>query len=126
VETQSLPDNDTAKIALTGISFAFIKLFEKFNENAYIEACYASAELGLLLRVDSKAKSWLVGNSQRARKEGVMDMPHTAKIEKFREGVVMAWKQKEATLPEAITPGNALHFLKLARLLRIPVLSSSI
>jgi hypothetical protein len=40
-------------------------------------------------------------------------------LERLQAGITAAWEQREDELPEWITPGNALTFRGLARLLRI-------
>jgi predicted MPP superfamily phosphohydrolase len=113
------PDNERGKLSLTALSLAFAELYDQFNMPVFIEACGATAQLGLTLRLDPKTKSWLQKNQSRARVAGVKDVSSSAALERLQAGITTAWEQREDELPEWVTRGNALTFRGLARLLRI-------
>lgn len=118
VSTRRLLDNDTAKISLAGAALAFAELFDKFNERIFIEACHAAAKLGLRLRVDPKAKNWLVQNLNRAKAAGVEDVSPQLSLARLRSGFISAWERREIDLPDWLA-SHALNFQGLTRLLQI-------
>jgi len=77
------------------------------------------AQLGLTLKLDPKAKSWLQQKQNHARAVGVEDVSPRVALERLEAGIIAAWEQREDELPEWIRPGDALTFRGLARLLRI-------
>jgi len=117
--TRQLPDNERAKLSLAGLSLAFAELYDHYNALVFAEACGAAAQLGLLLKLDNKTKSWLSNNQERAKIARVDVVQPKVALERFHAGVNLAWEQREDDLLDWITPGNSLTFNGLARLLRI-------
>ncbi len=113
------PDNDAAKISLSGLSLAFVELFDSYNAPIFAEACGAAAQLGLTLKLDPMTESFLQRSQARTRAAGVEDVEPFVALERMQTGIIAAWEQREAELPEWIPPGDTLTFHGLARLLRI-------
>lgn len=113
------PDNERAKISLTGISFAFAELYDKYNNTIFIQACGAAAQLGLKLFLDPKTHSWLNRSQQRAKKSGVEAVTPQVAMERLKLGIIAAWEQREEDLPNWVAPANSLNFSGLTRLLKI-------
>jgi len=111
------PDNNQSKLSLNGLSIAFAELYERYNNYIFIEACGAVSQLGLTLKLDPQTRSWL----QRSRKRAieVNDVEPLLALERIKEGIIVAWEQREDEFPDWILPGNKLTFNGLARLLRI-------
>jgi len=116
--TRTPPDNNRAKISLTGLSRAFAELFDRYNRPTFIQACGAAAQLGLTLKLDSRTETWLKENQSRAKEAGMEDTAPREALVRLQQGFVAAWEQAEDELPE-IPSADGFTFNGLARLLRI-------
>jgi predicted phosphodiesterase len=115
------PDNENARIALTGISLAFAELYGRYNRFVFAEACGAVVQLGLIVEKDPKMVPLFLRNQSCAKGAGVEDVPPNIALEHFQVGIRAAWemREEELCLPVAITSIDELTFNGLARLLQI-------
>ncbi len=115
------PNNTRAKMSLNGLAIAFAELYEEYKAPVFIQACGATAQLGLRLDLDPKNRDLLHRSQSRSRTAGVEDVLPQVAFERFKTGINAAWQQQEGDLPEWIMPANDLNFHGLARLLRISI-----
>lgn len=115
-----LPDNKQANFSLNGIGVAFRELYEKYNNFSFIEACSASAQLGLSLpSKDEKAVRYLERNLSTSRDAGVAQTDLMDAFEQLQKGIIEAWEQREDELPEWVPAADQLTYNKLSRVLRL-------
>lgn len=114
------PDNDDAKICLSGLSLVFQELFKKYNKLLFIEACGAAAQLGLSVKIlDEKAKCEFPKYKQFAAKNGIKEVSKSAALKRIQEAMTAAYNQREADLPDWLLKPEDLHFEGLKDLLQI-------
>lgn len=114
------PDNKDSRLSLNGIGIAFRELYQKYNNFSFIEACGASAQLGLSLpSLDEKDIRYLERNLSTSRDAGVTEIDLPSAFEQLQKGILDAWNQREAELPEWIPAADQLTFEKLSRVLRL-------
>lgn len=116
---KSIPNNDHSKLALSGLAIAFDELYQNFNAPVFAAGCGASAQLGLIIENTPMYVNELRNLFNAAHSAGVDKCSPLEALARLQAGAAAAWEQREADLPEWITPGNALAFNGLAHLLRI-------
>lgn len=117
----AMPDNEQAKRSLAGLAVVFGKLFEKYRDRPFIEACAAAAHLGLTttLQLDRKAEGNLRNGYNQAKREGIVNLESGHALDLLQRGIAIAYEQREDDLAPWLIPGNELHFAKLAQRLRL-------
>jgi predicted MPP superfamily phosphohydrolase len=113
-----------AVASLSGLALSFNKLFDKYNNILFIEACGSAAQLALGL--DPQATYTLPGPLagtkrflNKARQVGVEDADYATALDRLTIGIAAAWKERERELRILLRNGEDLTFHSLARLLRI-------
>jgi hypothetical protein len=127
-------DKKTASICLSGLSTTFGELYDKYNDQVFIEACGAAAQLGLTEILEpnsrSRAKKYSLEpdaesiknlKSSLAKSRLVSQERPARNIERLKAGIIAAWEQPEGNLPECVMPANQLTFDKLVGSLGIPI-----
>jgi predicted MPP superfamily phosphohydrolase len=114
-------DNHSAKIGLSGISVAFMELYKLYNQRIYIEACAASAQIGMNLVLDSTTKHHFGRNLAISKEYDVSDMSLKYAFEIFKKGVNLAYKQREYNLQNWLEPSEDLDYKWLAFLVKIDI-----
>lgn len=119
-----LLDKETATMCLASLSLSFGALFDTYNDLIFIEACGATAQLGLMLPENlktGKAKQIFQRNLIKSKQEGVNEIDPSNALKRLDLGLTRAWEQREAELPAWIKKKNDITFKALARLLRIDI-----
>jgi hypothetical protein len=113
-------DPERIFVSLSGLSVSFKFAYQKSNEEKFLEACYASAKLGLNSNPDEKAYTNLMENLSYAENSGVN--PKIDALAPIINGIRLAWTMKEkdlndlakfGTFPENIPSPEKLKFLWL-------------
>ena len=113
------PDNNRAKLSLGGIGEAFENLHKQYNELIFIEACAASAQLGLKLALDETAKKFFMDHKMAGVASGVDIVDDKLAIKRVVTGVSKAWEIGGDGLPSYVPRPASLSFKGLKYLLKI-------
>lgn len=114
------PDYKDARSNLAGMSLGFAQLFDQFHDRAFNQACGVTAQLGLgLMLLDDRTRYLLRQNLKRAEDAGFKKVPVEVAYNEFKEGIQLAWDQRESELPPWVLPAGELNFEGLFRLLRV-------
>jgi hypothetical protein len=113
------PDTEDAKKALTGMGTTFARLYELYRETAFIEACSATAKMGLSFSKDERANFFFQEADARSREAGVVDVPIDKAFVRFTKGVLAAWERRESDLSACIQAVPELEYMRLCQLLHI-------
>lgn len=111
-------ENDAAKRGLAGLGMAFGKLFERFNERAFVEARGAIAVLGFNLQLDAKAESFFSEHQSATVSAGVGKADNAGAMTRLQEGLVKAWEAcpEKTSLAARIPSPQSMKFDGLRQL----------
>jgi hypothetical protein len=114
------PDNEDAKICFGDLSHACQELFKKYNNYIFIEACSATAQLGLSVSfLDEKNKSKLRKIRQFALENGIREISIPVALKRVQEAIIEAYNKREVDIPSWLIKAEDLHFQGLKDLLNI-------
>lgn len=113
------PDSEDALKALAGMGTTFGKLYESFNDIAFIEACSATAQLGQLIKHETKSGEYFQEAADLAREAGVSDVTPTQAFARLTKGIVIAWERREIDLSEWLQTAPDLTYNHLCNLLHL-------
>lgn len=120
-DQQSVPqrENDQAKKSLDVLGVAFMGLYSRYCDHAFIEARGAAGQLGLMLRLDPRTRTFLEKHVQDAREAGVTDTDVQGWIRRLQSGLIKAWElcSQRESLTGQLTEPTAMTFTDLVNLL---------
>ncbi len=117
----TMPDNERATMSLAGLATVFVKLFNKYNNTAFIEACAAAVCLAKPITADSRTKKILQRGYEQAKSAGIKDLAPEPAFRLLQKGIALAYTQREDGIKVWLSPDGKLHFTRLAHLLKIPL-----
>lgn len=85
-------ENDQAKQSLASVGVAFRDLHRWHHDQAFIEAHGAVGQLGLMLRLDLEARTFLERYLREAREAGVTDTDLHGALQRLHRGLTKAWE----------------------------------
>jgi hypothetical protein len=117
---QSWPSTEDATRAFAGMGTTFGRLFELFEERRFIEACSATAQLGMTIKHDESGAEYFGEAETLARDAAVenVTMPHA--FARLRAGVLAAWERRETDLSRWLPPVPKFTYNRLRKLLHLP------
>jgi hypothetical protein len=110
------PSNDRAKHSLASLGVAFRDLYIRHHDQAFIEAQGAVGQLGLMLRLDPRARTVLEGHLREAREAGVTDTDLHGALQRLHRGLTKAWElcSQRDTLADRLPNPAEMTFTGLA------------
>ena len=120
-------DQKTASICLSVLSTTFGQLYDNYADKIFIEACAASAQLGLyksktnsfILNPDRESQNNLKKSLKKSQDKNVSTENPSRNLERLKKGIIEAWREPEEELTNDILPADQLTFSKLAKLLNV-------
>ncbi len=122
---QAWPDVEDALKVFAGMGTTFGKLYELFDDRTFIEGCSATAQLGQSIKHKTRSEEYFQEAAGLAREAGVDGVTLTQAFARFIQGVVSAWKRREANLSEWLKDAPDLNYNRLLNLLHLDVESES-
>ncbi|MDD2856511.1 MAG: metallophosphoesterase [Desulfuromonadaceae bacterium] len=113
-------ENRTATMCLSGIAMNSYRLFESYNDRIFIETCRAAVQIGLAFPKLNDTDKRLFGSYDRkSRAVGIKDVELKIAFDRMNKGIIAACGQKEAELPQWVTPATELTFKRISKLVGI-------
>lgn len=86
------PDNKDAKLALAGLGAALRDLHVRYRDPVFIEGRGASAQLGMRLDLDRRARGYFESDLREAAAAGVEPTDFPGALARFRAALARAWE----------------------------------
>lgn len=116
---QTWPTVEDATMAFAGMGTTFARLYELYDDKAFIEACSATSQLGSSIKHDKRGAEYFREAEDLAHQAMVEDVPLDEAFLRFRNGVLAAWERKELDLSVWIPDVSKLEYSKLRKLLHL-------
>lgn len=113
------PSTEDATKALAGMGTTFCHLYDLYGAPVFIEACGATAQLGLSIRHDEKGAEYFHEAETLSREACVEKVSLPEALERLKKGVLAAWERREDDLSKWIQDAPKLKYEHLARLLQV-------
>jgi len=117
--TQAWPSTEDATKTFAGMGTTFARLHDLYDEPAFVEACSATAQLGLTVKHDEKGEDYFQEAATLSREAGVENVSLEQAFTRFINGVLAAYKRQEIELPEWMPKIPELKYEHLGSLLHI-------
>jgi len=117
--TRAWPSAEDATKTFAGMGTTFAKLYDLFDERAFIEACSATSQLGLMIKHDERGGDYFREAATLASEAGVENVSSNQALTRFINGATIAYKRQETDLSEWILKIPDLKYECLSNLLHI-------
>lgn len=117
---KSWPSTEDATRAFAGMGTTFARLYELFEERCFIEACSATALLGLSIRHDQSGAEYFDEAAKLARDAAVENVPMPQAFTRVKAGIQAAWNRHETELSRWLPPVPEFSYMRLRQLLHLP------
>jgi Icc-related predicted phosphoesterase len=118
------PSVEDATKAFAGMGTTFGRLYQLYDALVFLEACSATAQLGLSTRHDEKGAKYFREAEAQSRDGGVENVSLPQAFSRFTKGILAAWERRESDLSDWITGAPALRYEHLRHLLHLPASES--
>lgn len=117
---QSWPSTEDASMAFAGMGTTFGRLYEMFEERRLIEACSATAQLGMKVKHNQSGAEYFDKAAALAQDAAVDTVPMPQAFTRLMAGILAAWERRETDLSRWLTPVPELSYKRLRQLLHLP------
>ena len=117
---KSWPSTEDATRAFAGMGTTFGRLYELFEDWRFIEACSATAQLGISIKHDQSGAEYFGGAAELARGAAVENVPMPQAFMRLMVGIQAAWDRHETELSRWLPPVPEFSYMRLRQLLHLP------
>jgi len=117
---KSWPSTEDATRAFAGMGTTFGRLYELFEDWRFIEACSATAQLGMSIKHDQSGAEYFGEAATLSRDAAVENVPMSQAFTRLRAGIQAAWERHETELSRWLPPVPEFSYTRLRQLLHLP------